>query len=116
MEKKEVVINCDYGGFSISREAFLMLRKMKNEYALSEADIGEMWSDGSGPRELLFDCFCNNIARDNKDLIEVVKKLGEKVNGEFASLKIVEIPSDMKWHIEEYDGLEHVAEDHRKFY
>jgi len=25
----------------------------------------------------------------------------------------VEIPDDVKWHIHEYDGLEHVAEDHR---
>jgi len=23
------------------------------------------------------------------------------------------VPDDVKWHIHEYDGLEHVAEDHR---
>jgi hypothetical protein len=23
------------------------------------------------------------------------------------------VPADAKWHVHEYDGLEHVAEDHR---
>ena len=34
-------------------------------------------------------------------------------NGNHANLKIVEIPGDVKWHVEEYDGNEWVAEDHR---
>ena len=28
-------------------------------------------------------------------------------------LTIVDVPDEVKWHIHEYDGLEHVAEDHR---
>jgi hypothetical protein len=30
-----------------------------------------------------------------------------------ARLKIIEIPDDIEWHIEEYDGLEHIDENHR---
>ena len=111
-QKREVVINGCFGGFSLSRDAFLLLRKMKNKYAMREPDIGEMWKDGSGPRESLYDSFCRDIPRDDKDLVTVVRKLKEKANGTCANLRIVEIPMDVQWEIEEYDGNEHVAEAH----
>ena len=46
-------------------------------------------------------------------LVEVVEKLGSAANGSHASLKIVEIPENVEWEIDEYDGMEHVAEKHR---
>ena len=39
--------------------------------------------------------------------------MGESANGWAAEIGIVEIPDGVKWHIHEYDGIEHVAEDHR---
>jgi hypothetical protein len=39
-----------------------------------------------------------------------VKELGEKANGRFAELKIVDIPLDIQWTIEDYDGDEWVTE------
>lgn len=36
-----------------------------------------------------------------------------KADGKCAELKIIEIPDDIEWEIEEYDGWEHVAEKHR---
>ena len=51
--------------------------------------------------------------RADPDLIAVVEKLGEKAGGSCADLKIVEIPDDADWEIDEYDGLEHIAEKHR---
>lgn len=111
---KEVVINRCFGGFSLSREAFLMLRKMGNAHAKVEPDYGEKWSDGSGPRtDSLGDFFLRDIPRDDPDLVAVVRKMGKKANGGVAELKIVQIPDDVEWHIEEYDGNEHVAENHR---
>lgn len=110
----KIVINSDFGGFSLSRKAFLKLRKMKNKYALEEPDIGEKWSDGSGPRKNnLGDHFLTDIPRDDKDLVKVVKELGKKSWGEMASLKIVTVPNGVSWEISEYDGSEHVAETHR---
>ena len=53
------------------------------------------------------------IERNNPILIQVVEELGEKANGYCAELNIVEIPDDVEWEIEEYDGLEHVSEKHR---
>ena len=110
----KIVINNDYGGFSLSHEAFLLLRKMGNENALKEPDYGEKWSDGSGPREKGFgDNFCRDIPRNEPDLIKVVKKLGKRVNGGCASLKIINIPDGTIWQIEEYDGMEWIAEEHQ---
>lgn len=56
-----------------------------------------------------------DIARDDADLIAVVEELGDRASGRYASLRIVEIPDDVKWKIEEYDGNEHVAEIHRNW-
>lgn len=56
-----------------------------------------------------------DIPRDDPTPIQVVEEMGAKASGAYASLKIAELPDDMvgKWHIDEYDGSEHVAENHR---
>lgn len=47
-------------------------------------------------------------------LLQVVDELGsEKASGFCAKLEIVEVPDGVEWEIEEYDGLEWVAEKHR---
>lgn len=57
---------------------------------------------------------CNSRSEDRADplLVQTVNELGEKANGRFADLKIVEIPDGVDWTIEEYDGQEWVAEKH----
>lgn len=55
----------------------------------------------------------NDIPRDDPALVATVEELGPESFGRCADLKVVEVPDDVKWHIAEYDGLEHVAEDHR---
>ncbi len=57
-----------------------------------------------------------DISRNNKNLIKIVEKYGKKVNGIYANLQIIEIPDNIKWEIEEYDGLECVSEEHRTWY
>ena len=54
-----------------------------------------------------------DLDRDDPVLVQVVKEMGPDAGGRFAALKIVEIPADVEWQIEEYDGLEWVAEKHR---
>lgn len=51
--------------------------------------------------------------RTDHDLISVVEELGEAASGGCAELRIVEVPNDARWEIEEYDGTEWVAESHR---
>lgn len=51
--------------------------------------------------------------RTDKLLIQVVEELGEEANGACAQLKVVEIPDGVEYEISEYDGNEHIAEQHR---
>lgn len=51
--------------------------------------------------------------RSNPLLVSVVEELGSAADGSCADLAIVEIPDGTEYTIEEYDGLEHVAEAHR---
>lgn len=54
-----------------------------------------------------------DYTRDDPRLLIVIDELGaEKASGSCAALKIVEIPDGVKWEIEEYDGMEWVAEAH----
>lgn len=51
--------------------------------------------------------------REDPLLIQAIEELGEEANGRCAKLKIVEIPDDVEYEIEEYDGNEHIAEVHQ---
>jgi len=51
--------------------------------------------------------------RCDPDLIAVIECLGRKANGKYAALKIVEIPDDIKWQIDDYDGIETIHEAHQ---
>lgn len=54
-----------------------------------------------------------DIARDDPLLVQVVEELGEESWGDFAKLKIVDVPDDVQWEIDEYDGIESIHEFHR---
>lgn len=88
-----IVINKCYGGFGLSAQGIA-------EYKRLAGITDPKWYDG-------------DILRDDPHLVQVVKKLGHEANGAHADLKIVEIPSDVDWQIDEYDGIEWVAEVHR---
>lgn len=51
--------------------------------------------------------------RNDPQLVEVVEELGDAASGVHAKLKVVEIPDGVEWEIDEYDGVEQVAEKHR---
>ena len=89
----KVVINACHGGFVLSAEA-------ENKYK-ELANISDP----------IF--YSRSIARDDEHLIDVVELMGSAAAGEYAELKVIEIPDDINWYIEEYDGKEHVAELHR---
>lgn len=85
----KVVINNCYGGFGLSELA-------KQRY-----------------KELTSKELSNSIERNCPILIQVVEELGSEANSSYAELKIVEIPNDVNWYIEEYDGQKWVTEVHR---
>src|SRR3569623_583951 len=57
--------------------------------------------------------YSREIERDDPDLVRVVEELGKGANGDFAMLKVVDVPDGVEWEIDEYDGRERVAERHR---
>lgn len=49
--------------------------------------------------------------REDPILIEVVEELGEEASGKFGELVVVEIPDDLEYTIDNYDGIETLHED-----
>ena len=86
----KIVINKCHGGFELSEEAYKYL--------------GLDW-DGFGYK------YDDN--RTDPKLVECVETLGDIASGQLAELKVVEIPDDVEWEINKYDGLEWIAEVHR---
>ena len=87
----KIVINNCYGGFGLSKEALVLYNERSG--AVVTYDF--------------------NIKRNDPILVEVVEQLGEAANGDYAELKVIEIPDDVQWTVEEYDGAEWIAEKHR---
>jgi hypothetical protein len=46
-------------------------------------------------------------------IVRVVEELGKEASGRFAELEVVDVPDDVQWEVEEYDGREWVSEKHR---
>ena len=88
-----IVINICHGGFSLSQQAESLYKDMAG---ITDPN----WHD-------------RNVARDDPYLVKIVQDLKESANGRYAELKIVEVPADVEWTIDEYDGREWVAEKHR---
>jgi hypothetical protein len=103
----KIVINRCYGGYNLSSRAVEALAERR---ALPTVEKYEylylVYPDGTE----LDPC---DIPRDDPDLVAVVESLGTEANGRHSELKIVTVPDDVDWYIEEYDGIEKVAERHQ---
>jgi len=138
-----VVINQQHGGFSLSPEAIERYLEIKGVQYWIEKDrrdssilgpkywlvpeeqrlndpTAETWHNmtmaqrrqhnQTYDQQVFSD---RDLDRDDPVLVQVVRELGSDASGRHADLKIVEIPADVEWEIEEYDGQEWVAEKHR---
>jgi hypothetical protein len=128
----KIVINNCHGGFGLSEEAierYIDLRglalfkdfnstwKTNSYYTVPVAEFEEVHQQdkkiGNYARSNALTWSHYDIERNDPLLIQVVEEMGENVNTRFSELKVVEIPNDVEWQIEEYDGAEWVAEKHR---
>ena len=110
-----VVINRAYGGFSLSREgALLYLELSGTEYTLGPQPDRDTQTR-LGDRIIVNgqEFWGRDIPRDDPALVAVVRRLGSKANGDYAKLKVVEVPAGVQWTVDDYDGREWVAEVHR---
>ncbi len=116
----KVAINRCFGGFGITDAAFEKLLTRKG-IALDKIDrensafLGaSYYKEGhGGDDEYYLSHYEFTEDRSDPDLIAVLEEMGKEAEGWAAEIAIIEIPDDVKWHIHEYDGIEHVAEDHR---
>jgi hypothetical protein len=139
----KVVINRCYGGFGLSHEAVMRYFEIKGiiVYPEQEKGIGswKFWTywlvkpedrieskEGEAFYAMSMEdrraynqahsdqnVYPRDIERHDPALIQVVEEMGDKASGDHAELKVVEIPDDVNYIVEEYDGLEHIAEEHR---
>lgn len=129
---KKVILNKCFGGFDVSKEAYELYAKKKDLkifcYEMDMEDIkNTKYKYAKKDNGLFINYFTkdfgNNVQITNEDyekynlyldtshredpiLIEVIEELCEKANGRFGELKIVEIPDDLDYVIDEYDGIE----------
>jgi hypothetical protein len=112
---RDIVINAQHGGFGLSYDTQIawlertgmpyttMLRSDRHSterYGPMIMVNNKHWSD-------------KDIPRDDSVLVSLVQELGKASWGDHAQLKIVRIPADVNWQIDEYDGIEWVSEAHR---
>ena len=111
----KIVINSNYGPFSLSEEAHTLYAKLKGYNVITKGVGGyQTFYKNEESDENLIDDW--NIDRNDPDLVEVVETLGEKAGqGKYIKLKVVEIPDDVEWYIDnrEQGGGEFIAEEHR---
>jgi len=137
----KVVINRCYGGFGLSHEAVMRYFEIKGitVYPEQGKDHWKFWTYWTvKPEDRLEDkegeAFYamsmedrraynatqsaqtvgeREIERHDPALVQAVEELGNAANGSHAELAVVEIPDDVDYIVEEYDGMEHIAEAHR---
>lgn len=140
----KVVVNRRHGGFSLSHEAIMRYAEIKGmkvwpekhpryshtvtyytkppEERMKDISLEEwhkksheerMYYNDNYQSETLYD---REIPRDDPALVQVVEELGEKANGLYAYLEIVDIlPKNIKWYVDDYDGAEIIREEHRSW-
>lgn len=121
----KIVINKCYGCFGLSDAAIEHFLKLKGK------TFQKMCSVFGGPDRLAqpgdsrFNVYYMvdgkyfsdiEISRVEYDLIATIEILGsEAASGWASELKIIDIPDGTKWEVNEYDGLEWIAEVHKKW-
>ncbi len=132
---KKIVINRCYGGFGLSSDAMKELIrlecpaiKMMTEYEYTGGRLDsfisnekkQSISDGyevGWIEDVLYKdgnvYMYEDKVRDDPTLIQIIETMNEKASGKMSELKIVEIPENIEYEIEEYDGLEWIAEAHQ---
>lgn len=119
----KVVINRCFGGFGLSEKAFELLLKRKGiEFEKKNERysklVGASYYEKGFVGDMNHYLSPHDFYRDraDEDLIAVVEELGAEAETRYSELAIIEVPDDVEWEIDEYDGREHIAEKHRTWY
>ncbi len=119
----KVVLNKCYGGFSLSNEAVERCVELGMKMTQLDAAgfVVDKEADFYPMRSSLFKTQRYGAIRDHKNefrahpsVVQAVEELGDKANGPFAKLQVIDIPFDslLGWHVDEYDGMERISENY----
>ena len=139
----KVAVNRCYGGFDLSPKAVKMLMNRKGlncfmykqtkykfdsgkeeftriDETSEECGLGTYYAKndlGDKTDNITKDSYWyyGDIDRTDEDLISVIEELGNDASGRFGSIEVVEIPDDIEWEIDNYDGIETIHECHRSW-
>lgn len=116
----KVVVNKCYGGFGLSHKAFEWLINERGWKVTSddntneiEYPIYEFQDKRLAEMGKYYLNWRDDEMRAHADLVACVETLGADANGQFAQLEIIDVPDDVKWYIDDYDGMERIREVHR---
>ena len=137
----KVIINRRFGGFDLSNTAIQLYIRKKNLGLYSNDDVNyyyvpvEEYNNQLESEELEYQKQLNGlphnfsgyksnelcwsidkIDRNDPCLVEVVEELGNTANTRYSKLKVVTIPDDMQYIINDFDGMESIHEKHRVWY
>lgn len=105
---KDVYVKCDEN----CRETYFV------EFATEDNGPQVMIDDMKGKYDFGYPCFDDyygDWSRTDPDVVAVVEELGERADGSFSSLAVVDIPDGVRFTIDEYDGMETIEEVHRSW-
>lgn len=108
----KVAINTCYGGFSLREKAWRRMAELGHEEAIKDI-IRREEAAASGGYVSRFGIEGRPSYRSDAIMLQVIEEMGPAADGECASISVIEIPDDVEWEVEEYDGREWVAEKHR---
>jgi len=136
--KREIVINADWGWFNLSEKCILKYAELKGiKIYKGKSFFAEYWKVPPSKRvkyvndkwwfglsekrraslEKQYEAQTvnsHNIPRDDPALIQAIKQIGLKESADrCCKLKIIKIPQNIKWKIENDSGREWIAEQHR---
>jgi hypothetical protein len=129
---RKVVINIDYGGFSLSHKAVMRYSELSGiplyPYLYGTRDdilkpfqedtsemvhhmmvcyLPEQVPEGTKWQDVYKKAFDDRaIKRSDPYLVQVVEELGDKANGKCAELEVVELEEGAVWQIKEHAGQE----------
>ena len=113
----KVVVNRCFGGFGISHEATMRYIELSGQDIRPSGAKNKVFRDYDyyvgGIEDDDHYWWDKRIERTDPALVQVVEEMGEKANSRFSQLVVVDIPDDVEWTLEEYDGNEWIAEKHR---
>lgn len=82
-----------------------------NGESVSRNDIHDTYDDWM----MDIDNITGEWSRTDPDVIAVIEELGDEASDDYSAVYVVEIPDDVKFTIDSYDGRETIEEVHRSW-